>query len=157
MGRDGAGACIVSNDTGFLRIADVSLSTDGTTFTRVGQVQKVTNGSQKSNLADVTNLDSPNAFIERITTTLDSGTLSVTVVANPSDPGQLMLLAGFNAQTRFTCQVQYPPVGTQVKGQLNTFLAFVTSAPQPSLAVTEASTFDAELTITGPVTVTAGS
>jgi 3-oxoacyl-[acyl-carrier-protein] synthase III len=26
---DGAGACIVSNDTGFLRIADVSLSTDG--------------------------------------------------------------------------------------------------------------------------------
>jgi 3-oxoacyl-[acyl-carrier-protein] synthase III len=26
---DGAGACIVSNDTGFLRIADVSLATDG--------------------------------------------------------------------------------------------------------------------------------
>lgn len=135
----------------------LSLSIDGTTFTRIGQIQKVSSSAQKANLADVTNLDSPSAFIERIPTTLDSGTLSFTVIANPTDAGQLMLLAGFNAQTRFTVKLQYPPVGTQTTGLLKTFLAFVTSAPQPSLAVTEASTFDAELTITGPVTDTPGS
>src|ERR1700722_13951243 len=94
----------------------LSLSPDGTAFTRIAQIQKVSSGSQKANLADITNLDSPNAFIERLPTTLDSGTLSLTVVSNPSDPGQLLLLAGFNAQTKFSVQLQYPPVGTQTTG-----------------------------------------
>jgi hypothetical protein len=135
----------------------LSLSTDGTTFTKVAQVQKVTSSGQKANLADITNLDSPSAFIERIPTTLDSGTLSLTVVANPSDAGQLMVLAAFQAQTKLTCKLQYPPVGSQSTGLIKTFAAYVTTAPMPSMAVTEASTYDAELTITGPVTDTPGA
>jgi hypothetical protein len=135
----------------------LSLSTDGTVFTRVGQIQKVSSSGQKANLADVTNLDSPSAFIERLPTTIDPGTLSFTVIANPSDAGQLMLLAAFQAQTKVTCKLQYPPVGSQVTGLLKTFSAYVTTAPIPSLAVTEASTFDAELTITGVVTDTPGA
>lgn len=135
----------------------LSLSSDGTTYTKVGQIQKVSSSGQKANLADITNMDSPSAFIERIPTTLDSGTLSFTVVSNPTDPGQLLLLAGFQAQTKFTVQLQYPPIGTQTTGLLKTFSAYVTSAPMPSMAVTEAATFDAELTITGAVVDTAGT
>jgi Lambda phage tail tube protein, TTP len=136
----------------------LSISSDGTTFTPVDQIQKVSSSGQKANLADITNINSPNAFIERIPTTLDSGTVSFTVVSNPADAGQLMLLAAFNAQTKLTCKLQYPLVGTQTSaGLLKTFSAYVTSAPMPSLAVTEASTFDAELTITGPVADTPGS
>lgn len=135
----------------------LSLSIDGMAFTRVGQIQKVSSSGQKANLADITNLDSPSAFIERIPTTIDPGTLSFTVIANPADAGQLMLLAGFQAQTKFSCKLQYPPIGTQVTGLLKAFSAYVTSAPMPSMAVTEASTFDAELTITGVVADTPGA
>lgn len=135
----------------------LSISTDGTAFTKIAQVQKVTSGGMKANLADITNLDSPSAFIERIPTTLDSGTLSCTIVANPADAGQAMLLAAFQAQTKLTCKLQYPPVGAQTTGLLKTFSAYVTSAPMPSMAVTEASTFDAELTITAAVTDTPGA
>lgn len=134
----------------------LAISSDGTSFTPVNQIQKISSSGQKANLADITNLSSPGAFIERIPTTLDSGTLSFTVVANPADPGQLLLLAGFNAQTKFTVKLQYPPVGAQSVGLLKTFAAYVTSAPVPSLSVGDASTFDVELTITGAVADTPG-
>ncbi|MBS1798936.1 MAG: hypothetical protein JSS95_03840 [Acidobacteria bacterium] len=137
--------------------ASLSISTDGTTFTAVKQLQKITSSGQKSNFADITNLDSPSAFVETLPTTLDSGTLSSTCVANPSDPGQLMLLAAFQAQTKLTCKLQYPPVGTQTVGLLKKFSAYVSSAPMPSAAVSDASTFDLELKITGPVQDVAGS
>jgi len=137
--------------------ARLSVSIDGTTFTLVKQLQKISSSGQKANFAEITNLDSPNAFIERIPTTLDSGTLSATVVANPNDAGQLMLLAAFQAQTKLTCKLQYPPVGAQTTGLLKTFSAYVSSAPMPSASVTDASTFDVELTITGPVSDMAGA
>lgn len=135
----------------------LNLSTDGAVFTKVSQIQKASQGSQKANFADITNIDSPSAFIERIPTTLDSGTISFTVVANPADAGQALLLAAFQAQTKLTVKLQYPPVGAQVTGLLKTFSAYVSSAPAPSIAITEASTFDAELTITGPVVDTPGA
>jgi hypothetical protein len=135
----------------------LSISSDGTVFTRIAQVQKLTSSGQKASFADITNLDSPSAYIERIPTTLDSGTLSFTVVADPADPGQLLLLASFQAQTKLTCKLQYPPVGTQATGLLKTFSAYVSSAPMPSVEVTAASTFDSELTITGAVTDTPGA
>jgi hypothetical protein len=144
--------------TGFTgKGASLSISTDGTTFTLVKQIQKLSSSGQKANFADITNLDSPNAYIERIPTTLDSGTLSFTVVANPADAGQLMLLAAFQAQSKLTCKLQYPAVGTQTIGLLKTFSAYVSSAPMPSAAVGDASTFDAELTITGAVQDTPGA
>lgn len=137
--------------------AALSISSDGTTFTVVKQIQKISSSGQKANFADITNIDSPSAFIERIPTTLDSGTLGFTVVSNPADPGQLMLLAAFQAQTKLSCKLQYPAVGTQTVGLLKEFSAYVSSAPMPSAAVGDASTFDSELTITGPVTDTPGT
>jgi hypothetical protein len=135
----------------------LSLSLNGTDFTKVAQIQKVTSGGMKANFADITNLDSPNAFIERIPTTLDSGTLTFTVVARTDDAGQAMLLAAFQAQTRLTCKLQYPPIPGQTTGLLKTFSAYVSSAPMPGVSVTEAASFDAELTITGAVTDTPGA
>ncbi len=144
--------------TGFTgKGGSLSISTDGTAFTKIGQIQKLSSSGQKSNFADITNIDSPSAFIERLPTTLDSGTLSFTCVSNPADSGQLMLLAAFNAQTKLTCKLQYPPVGTQVTGLLKTFSAYASQATDPTLSISDASTIDAELTITGPVTDTAGA
>lgn len=136
----------------------ISISTDGTAFTKIGQVQKLSSGGQKSSFADITNLDSPSAFVEKIPTTLDSGTMSFTCVSNPADTGQLMLLAAFNAQTKLTVKVQYPKSGAQTTaGLLKTFTAYVSSATDPTMDVTSAATFDSELTITGPVTDTPGT
>lgn len=135
----------------------LQLSINGTDFTPVAQIQKITSGGMKANFADITNIDSPNAFIERLPTTLDSGTLTFTVVAKTTDAGQSMLLAAFQAQTKLTCKLQYPPLPSQTTGLLKTFSAYVSGAPMPGVSVTEASTFDAELTITGAVTDTAGS
>jgi len=136
----------------------LSISSDGTTFTLVKQIKDIKSSGQKSNFADITNLDSPSAFIERIPTTLDSGTLSLTVVSNPADAGQLMLLASFQAQTKLTVKLQYPKVGAQTTtGLLKTFSAYVSAAPMPSMSIGDSSTFDAELTITGPVVDTPGT
>ncbi len=136
----------------------LSLSSDGTTFTVVGQIQKLSSSGQKAAFAEITNLDSPNAFIERIPTTLDSGNLSFTCVSNPTDAGQLLLLAAFQAQTKLTVKLQYPKVGTEtVAGLLKTFQAYVSSAPMPTMEIAAAATFDAELMITGVVTDTPGS
>lgn len=137
--------------------ATLSISIDGTVFTPVKQAQKISQSGQKANFADTTNLDSVGAFIERIPTTLDSGTFGGTIVSNPADAGQLMLLAAFQAQTKLTCKLQYPPVGAQVTGLLKTFSAYVSSAPAPNASVSDASTFDFELTVTGPVVDTAGA
>jgi hypothetical protein len=135
----------------------LSISTDGTTFTPIDQITKLTSSGQKAAFADITNLTSPDAFIERIPTTLDPGTVSFTVVSNPTDAGQLMLLAAFQAQTKLTVKLQYPKVGAQTtSGLLKTFTAYVSSAPMPSLEISGASTFDAEMTITGPVADTPG-
>lgn len=136
----------------------LSISTDGTAFTLVKQVQKISSSGQKSNFADITNLDSPSNYVEKLPTTLESGSLSLTVVSNPSDAGQLMLLAAFQAQTKLTVKLQYPKVGAQTtSGLLKTFSAYVSAAPMPSMAVADASTFDAELMITGPVVDTPGT
>ena len=147
-----------TQSTGFTgKGAILSLSTDGTNFTPIKQIQKLSSSGQKMNFADITNIDSPNAYIERIPTTLDSGTLSFTVVANPSDDGQLMLLAAFQGQTKLQVKLQYPPVGNQTTGLLKSFSAYVSSAPMPSAAVGDASTFDAEMTITGGIQDTPGA
>lgn len=144
--------------TGFTgKGGSLSLSADGTTFTKVAQITKLSSSGAKASFADITNIDSPDAFIERIPTTLDSGTISFTCVSDPADDGQLMLLASFNAQTKLTVKLQYPPIGTQTTGLLKTFSAYVSSAPMPGVAVTDASTIDAELTITGAVTDTPGT
>lgn len=136
----------------------LSISTDGTAFTLVKQVQKISSSGQKSNFADITNLDSPDNYVEKLPTTLESGSLSFTVVSNPADAGQLMLLAAFQAQTKLTVKLQYPKVGAQTTtGLLKTFSAYVSAAPMPSMAVADASTFDAELMITGPVVDTPGT
>jgi hypothetical protein len=148
----------MSQSVGFTgKGAILAISSDGTTFTTVKQIQKLSSSGQKMNFADITNIDSPNAYIERIPTTLDSGTLSFTVVANPADPGQLMLLAAFQAQTKLSVKLQYPAIGSQTTGLMKEFSAYVSSAPMPSAAVGDASTFDSELTITGPVTDTPGA
>jgi hypothetical protein len=135
----------------------ITISSDGTTFTPIAQITKLSSSGAKANFADITNLDSPDAFIERIPTTLDSGTVSFTCVSNPADTGQLMLLASFNAQTKLTVKIQYPALPTQATGLLKTFSAYVSSAPMPGVSVTDASTIDAELTITGKVTDTPGT
>ena len=147
-----------TESTGFSgKGGSLSISTDGTAFTKVAQIKSVKPGGSKANFDDITNIDSPDAFIERIPTTLDSGTVSFTCVSKPDDAGQTMMLAAFVAQTKLTCKLQYPPVGTQTTGLLKTFSAYVSNCPMPSVDATSASTFDGELTITGPVTDTAGS
>jgi len=135
----------------------IAISTDGTTFTTLKQPQKISQSGQKSNFADITNLSSPDAFNEWLPTTIDSGSLSFSLIADPTDTSQLMLLSAFNAQTKLTVKLQYPPVGTQVTGLLKTFAAYVETATAPTMDVTSASTIDVSLKITGPVSDTAGS
>jgi hypothetical protein len=136
----------------------VSISTDGgTTYTEIKQVKDVKPSGSKANYDNITNLSSPGNAEEFIPLTVNSGTVTLTVISNPLDAGQTALLAAFQAQTKLKVEVQYPTVGTQTTGLLKTFSAYVSSVPMPSMGVSNASTFDAELTISGLITDTPGT
>lgn len=143
--------------TGKGGVVSVSTTLAGT-YTTIGQVKDVKHSGMSSTLIDITNLSSPSNYKEQIPGLLSAGKYQLDIIADPQDAGQTMLLASFNAQTLLYLKVQWPLVGTQTtSGNLDTSTVYVTSAPRPSFSLTQAATFSAELTITGPITSVAGS
>lgn len=137
--------------------SSISLSPDGTTFTPVKQIQQVDYSGGKMEFDDVTNIDSPGGVHEWVPTLNDSGDVQVSGVFSDQDPGQLMFDAAFAAQTLMTVKMQMAPTGTQTKGFLRSFQAYVSAPCNISYGTTKAMSFKGSLKITGLVTDTAGS
>jgi hypothetical protein len=133
-----------------------SISTDGTLFTPVKQLKTVQFSGGKSDLEDVSNMDSPGAFREFAPTLLDAGQAAVNGVFNPGDPGQLAFNAAFVAQTLVHCKLQFAPAAGDSTGFLRTFAGYVTENNLDA-QFDKSSTLAATVKITGPITDTPGS
>ncbi len=138
------------------RGSSLSISTDGTTFTPVKQLQQVSYSGGKLDFDDVTNLDSPGSFHEYAPTLNDSGKVQLTGVFSDADPGQLMFGAAFINATLISVKQQMAPRTGQTVGFLRTYTAYVAEPLNVSHGTTKAMSFQASLMITGPITDTAG-
>jgi hypothetical protein len=136
--------------------ATFSISTDGTLFTPVKQLKTIQFSGGKSDLEDITNMDSAGAFREFAPTLLDAGQAAVNGVFNPADPGQLAFNAAFIAQTLVHCKLQFAPAPGDSTGFLRTFSGYVTD-DNLDAQFDKASTLAATVKITGPVNDTPGS
>jgi hypothetical protein len=140
-----------------------SISTDGTTFTKVSQIQQVSYSGGKQNFDDVTNLDSPApaggtaVFEEVAPTTNSAGQCQLTGVFSDSDAGQLMFNAAFNNSQLLYVKQQMAPRTGQTKGFLRTYTAYAQEPINFSYGTTKSMTFQASLKVTGGFTDTPGS
>lgn len=87
-------------------------STDaGATYTQIAEVLKINRTGSKSDMADVTNLNSPNAFEEVLPTILRLGDVDFEVNFLPADATQAACLADYLAQAKNTWKIQLPNAG----------------------------------------------
>ena len=137
----------------------VSISTDGTTYNAIGKITKYTYSGSKANYADTTNSSSPVAdgsnavAVERIPTTLDAGTFTISVVADPADTGLTAALAAYQSQVLLYVKDMDKATGAQTSGPGRSYRAYVSKAPIPDGSITAADTYDVEFTITGLITL----
>ena len=119
------------------------------TYTEVAQIQKWDHSGVKATLADITNLDSPSAYIERLPTVLDPGEITLAGILNPSNTTISQLLTLCQAQTLSNWQMLLSDGVTNIR-----FSGYVTEyAPASSVEPTKALVFSAKITITGPLTI----
>jgi predicted secreted protein len=123
-----------------------------TTYTTIAEVLKINRSGSKSDMADVTNMDSPSNFREFLPTLLDSGEVSFDCNFIPGSSIQATLLSDFNNQTLSPWKIELPG-GTEGNW---TFNAYVIS-DDFDLPIDKQATKSVKLKITGPVTYTAGS
>lgn len=121
-------------------------SPDDATFTTVAEVLKITQGGSKSDLADVTNMDSPSSFREKLPTLLDSGDITFDCNWVPGSAIQTQLTTDFNNQTLLYWKILLPNGTNGVS-----FQAYVTDK-NFDLPIDKQGTKSLKLTITGPVT-----
>jgi hypothetical protein len=118
-------------------------------FTTVAQLRKFAFGGAKTTLADITNLDSPTAYMERIATVIDPGDVTFDGVLNPSDDTYLSLndLQANRTLSQFLI--------TLTDGTTYDFDGYVTEFVPASVDYSKEIVFSGKITITGAVTITA--
>lgn len=102
-----------------------AISTDGTTFTTVKQLKTASFSSSKTDFEDITNFDSLGAVREISPTLIDPGQVTVNGVFDPTDPGQAIFNAAFNAQTLITCKLTFPPMAGMTNSFIRQFTGYV--------------------------------
>jgi predicted secreted protein len=121
-------------------------SPDNSTFTTVAEVLKITQGGSKADLADVTNMDSPSNFREKLPTLLDSGEITFDCNWVPGSSIQNQLTTDFNNQTLLYWKVLLPNATNGVS-----FQGYVTDK-NFDLPIDKQATKSLKITITGPIT-----
>ena len=77
----------------------MSLVTNPTSFTAVGNVVNITGPNQSRDAIDISTMDSPSKFKEFIPGLLDAGEITVDINYDGSDSGNASVLGGTNAAT----------------------------------------------------------
>ncbi|SEB40685.1 phage tail tube protein [Terriglobus roseus] len=135
----------------------LSISSDGTTFTSVNGIKTVTFSAPKTSFADTTSLSTAGAVKTSLPTTIDPGTVTLAVIADQTDTGQLMLNSVFYSQTVLAVKVQYPVQVGMTTGLLRSFAAYVSTSGLANLSLDDAGSYNIDLQITGQITDTAGA
>lgn len=77
----------------------MSITTDPTNMTAIGNVISITGPNQSRDSIDISSMDSPNNFKEYIPGLLDAGEITVDINYDGSDGGDAAVLGGTNAAT----------------------------------------------------------
>jgi predicted secreted protein len=127
------------------------------TFATIAEMTKVQGTGSKADVIDVTNMDSPTAYREKLVTLLDAGEISFDGNLIGSDVTQQDVQADFDARALHNWKVVLPvdPATSQPRGHWD-FQAFVSSIDF-DMQHDKQSIISGKLTISGPRTYTPGS
>lgn len=128
------------------RGSQLQRSPDGSTYTTVAEVKKVTQSGSKSDLDDITNMDSPSNFREYLPTLLDGGEFSFECLWYPGNTSQSQLRSDFNNQTLLYWKLLLSNATNGVS-----FTAYVVEV-DADVPVDKAVTKSFKLKVSGPVT-----
>ncbi|AEU36178.1 phage tail protein [Granulicella mallensis] len=149
----------ISGKSSVLSIAAAS-ATGTPTFTPINQIKTTQYSGRKMDTEDITNMSSAGVTREYAPTLNDAGQLAISGVWDPSDPGQLMLSAAFDAQTLLSVKHQLPLIQdaatVQTTGPLLTYVGYVTESTF-DIQFDKSSTFNATIKITGVITIAPGN
>ena len=127
------------------------------TYSTVAEIKTIQFSGGKVDFEDVTNMDSPGAFREKVPTLLDGGDLSLSGNYISGDAGRLAFNTAYLGRTLIACKVVLPlAAGQTTSGDSFTFNGYV-SENNVDLQFDKSVSFSAKITITGPVTEIAGS
>jgi hypothetical protein len=121
-------------------------STDGVTFTSLGQLQQFEHAGSKQTMVDQTNILTPADRTQPLSVRVDAGEIDASGVLNPQDD-TYAALQGFHAnQTLVTWKVQF------IEGSAFTFEAYVSQFKAFSAKWNKLLAFTSKLRLTGPLT-----
>jgi predicted secreted protein len=126
-------------------------------FTTIAEMTKVQGTGSKADVIDVTNMDSPSAYREKLVTLLDAGEIAFDGNLIADDATQENVQADFDGRVLHNWKVVLPddPATSLPRGHWD-FAAYVTSLDFDNQHDKQ-STISGKLTITGPRTYTSGS
>lgn len=127
------------------RGSHLQTSPDGVTYTSVAQLRKFAFSGLKSTVEDITNCDSPSAFMEVLPTIINPGDMSYDGILNPTDPTTVGLSTKLQQQTLTYFKL------TLIDGSSYTFTGYVTEHVPVQVDYSKALTFAGKISITGPV------
>ena len=133
------------------------LATGTIAYTTVAEIKTLQFSGGKVDLEDVTNMDSPGAFREKVPTLLDGGDLSLSGNYVSGDAGRTAFNTAFLGRTLVACKVVLPMApGQTTTGDSFTFNGYVTEN-NIDLQFDKVASFSAKITVTGPFIEVAGS
>lgn len=132
-------------------------SDGGTTYVTIAEMTKVQGTGSKADVIDVTNMDSPTAYREKLVTLLDAGEISFDGNLIADDATQANVQADYDARLKNNWRIVLPPPAgsTTPRGHWD-FEAYVTSVDF-DIEHDKQVRISGKLTITGPRTYTSGS
>lgn len=126
-------------------------------FVTIAEMTKIQGTGSKADVIDVTNMDSPTAYREKIVTLLDAGEISFDGNLVSDDATQQQVQADFDGRVQNPWRIVLPvdPGTTAPRGHWD-FLANVT-AVDFDIQHDKQAVISGKLTISGPRTYTSGS
>lgn len=138
-------------------VLEVETSESPVTFTAIAEIQTIQRTGSKSDLVDVTNMQSTGGYREYLATLRDAGDVSFSGNYIPNDATQIELQTLFDGATLSNWQIILPPgVGFPVSLGTWAFKAYVQSNDY-DLPHDKEGKISGKLKITGKPVFTAGS
>ena len=129
----------------------------GVTYVTIAEMTKIQGSGSKADVIDVTNMDSPTAYREKLVTLLDAGDIALDGNLVADDATQASVQADFDARALNKWRIVLPvdPDTSVSRGRWD-FEAFV-SGVDFDIQHDKQATISAKLAITGPRPFTVGA
>jgi hypothetical protein len=127
---------------------------NGTTFKQIMHTKGIKYNGQQKNKIDTSTTTNTGGYQSSIGALKDPGTLDFSMIFDPSDDGQLLLVSAYDSDVILQVRHVYHAAPGYTSGRINAFTAWVQKCPVPSSDESAATAMDVSLQITGPITVT---